>query len=87
MHCDLWGPYKTASSSYGATYFMTIVDDFYQAVWLYILVNKKEVYKAFLSFLTIVDCQFETNVKIVRSDNGTEFNCMLEYFDTNGILF
>ncbi|XP_062099863.1 uncharacterized protein LOC133805717 [Humulus lupulus] len=29
----------------------------------------------------------ETNVKIVRSDNGTEFKCMLDYFDANGIIF
>ena len=31
--------------------------------------------------------QFETHVKIVRSDNGTEFKCMLDYFDTHGIIF
>lgn len=31
VHCDLWGPYKT-SSSCGADYFLTIVDDYSRAV-------------------------------------------------------
>ncbi|KAH9764454.1 hypothetical protein KPL70_001531 [Citrus sinensis] len=32
IHCDLWGPYRTASSC-GAHYFLTIVDDFSRGVW------------------------------------------------------
>ena len=31
--------------------------------------------------------QFDAKVKVVRSDNGTEFNCMRDYFQHNGILF
>ncbi|XP_073045833.1 uncharacterized protein [Primulina eburnea] len=30
---------------------------------------------------------FETHVKLIRSDNGTEFKCMLDYFDTHDIIF
>ncbi|GAA0150972.1 hypothetical protein LIER_09792 [Lithospermum erythrorhizon] len=35
----------------------------------------------------MVQRQFDTNVMIVRNDNGTEFKPLLEYFDENGILF
>ena len=31
--------------------------------------------------------QFDAKVNVVRSDNGTEFNCMREIFEHNGILF
>lgn len=34
----------------------------------------------------MIECQIETSVKIVRNDNGTEFRCMLDYFDNSGIL-
>ena len=34
IHCDLWGLYRHESSC-GARYFLTIVDDFSRAVWIY----------------------------------------------------
>lgn len=39
IHCDLWGPYIT-SSSCGAHYFLTIVDDYSRAVWTLLLLEK-----------------------------------------------
>lgn len=86
VHCDLWGPYNTVSSS-GARYFLTIVDDFSRAVWIYLLIDKLEVFKMFMTFFAMVDRQFGQKVKVVRSDNGTEFNCLTDYFLSNGILF
>ena len=86
VHCDLWGPYSVPSSC-GATYFLTLVDDYSRAVWVYLLHNKTEVHKSFLSFFAMIERQFDTSVKIVRSDNGTEFQCMLPFFDQSGILF
>ncbi|KAL2907188.1 Retrovirus-related Pol polyprotein from transposon TNT 1-94 [Bienertia sinuspersici] len=49
IHCDLWGSYKTPSTS-GAYYFLTIVDDFSRGVWVYLLNTKDEVYSSFNSF-------------------------------------
>ncbi|KAJ9548782.1 LOW QUALITY PROTEIN: hypothetical protein OSB04_021325 [Centaurea solstitialis] len=86
IHCDLWDPYHTPSSC-GAKYFLTIVDDFSRAVWVFLLIDKMEVYKMFLSFFAMIDRQFSAKVQVVRSDNGTEFNCLKDYFTTNGILF
>lgn len=86
VHCDLWGPYNTISSC-GARYFLTIVDDYSRAVWVYLLIDKKEVFKMFMSFIALVDRQFDKKIRFVRSDNGTEFNSLKDYFVANGILF
>lgn len=74
-------------SSCGASYFLTIVDDYSRAVWIYLICNKTKIEKMFLNFVALVDRQFNKKVKIVRSDNGTEFNCLRDYFHDNGILF
>ncbi|CAH9108426.1 unnamed protein product, partial [Cuscuta epithymum] len=71
VHCDLWGPYKTPSTC-DAIYFLTLVDDFSRAVWVYLLRDKKEVFRFFLSFITMVEKQYEVSVKTICSDNGTE---------------
>ncbi|GAA0143482.1 hypothetical protein LIER_04155 [Lithospermum erythrorhizon] len=56
IHCDLWGPYHTLSSC-GARYFLTIVDGYSRAVWLFLLIDKSEVQKYFMHFFAIVDRQ------------------------------
>lgn len=66
---------------------LTIVDDFSRAVWIYLLVDKLEVFQMFMDFVTMVDRQFSQTIKVVQSDNGSEFNCLLEYFNATGILF
>ncbi|WOH00045.1 hypothetical protein DCAR_0519401 [Daucus carota subsp. sativus] len=86
VHCDLWGPYRHPSSC-GARYFLTIVDDFSRAVWIYLLVDKTEVFRMFMSFFAMVDRQFSQTIKVVQSDNGTEFNCLKDFFNASGILF
>lgn len=86
IHCDLWGPYRIPSSC-GARYFLTIVDDHSRSVWVYLLLDKTEVTSMFMSFLAMVRTQYSKTVKIVRSDNGTEFNAMARYFFEQGIQF
>ncbi|CAH9143337.1 unnamed protein product [Cuscuta epithymum] len=86
IHCDLWGPYNTPSSC-GAKMFLTIVDDYSRAVWIYLLLDKTEVFKMFMAFIAMVERQFSKKVCIVRSDNGTEFNRLKQFFRTSGIIF
>lgn len=38
IHCDIWGPYRESSSN-GAHYFLTIVDDASRATWAYLMVD------------------------------------------------
>lgn len=40
IHCDLWGPYNE-SSSCGAPYFITFVDDYSRPVWVYLSIDKR----------------------------------------------
>ncbi|CAH9096429.1 unnamed protein product [Cuscuta europaea] len=86
VHLDLWGPYQTVSTS-GAKSFLTIVDDFSCAVWIYLLMDKKEVYAQFMSFIAMVQCQFSKKIQRVQSDNGTEFFGLKKYFHHHGIIF
>nr|KYP48216.1 Retrovirus-related Pol polyprotein from transposon TNT 1-94 [Cajanus cajan] len=85
IHCDLCGPYRTPIFC-GARYFLTIVDDFSRVVWIYLLVNKKEVFHYLSQFITMVERQFAKQVTIVRSDNGIEFTSIRNYFLDRGIM-
>ncbi|KAJ4760696.1 Retroelement pol polyprotein-like [Rhynchospora pubera] len=87
IHCDIWGAYRVASHC-GAHYFLTIVDDFTRAVWVYLMAEKSEVAGLIQSFCKMVQTQFCKTVKCVRSDNGTEFKSglMLKFYAANGIL-
>lgn len=85
IHCDLWGPYRTAAIC-RSKYFLTIVDDYSRAVWLYLLPNKTEVSARLREFLALVKRQFNCDVKTLRSDNGTEFMCLTKFFREQGII-
>ncbi|GAA0143116.1 transmembrane signal receptor [Lithospermum erythrorhizon] len=49
--------------------------------------DKTEVFTLFTRFLAIVERQLDARVKTVRSDNGTEFFCLKQYFAERGIIF
>ena len=72
IHCDIWGPYRVTSRD-GFKYFLTIVDDFSRAVWVYLLKSKMEVCEYIENFIKLIFTQFGKRVKVVRSDNGTKF--------------
>lgn len=53
-----------------ASNFLTIVDNFSQAVWGFLLKNKYEASTCLVNFHKMVQTQFEKNIKRVRCDNG-----------------
>lgn len=65
---------------------MTIVDDFSRAVWLYLLPDKTLVSTRLHELVALVKRQFYRNIKVFRSDNGTEFMCLTAYFREQGII-
>ncbi|GJT55808.1 ribonuclease H-like domain-containing protein [Tanacetum coccineum] len=71
FHLDVWGPYKITSRD-GFRYFLTVIDDYSRAVWTYMLKGKDDVYDSIVNFVNMLSNQFETNVKVFRSDNGSE---------------
>ncbi|CAH9101689.1 unnamed protein product [Cuscuta europaea] len=86
IHCDVWGPYRTQASC-GSRYFLTVVDDYFRAVWIYLMREKNEVGQILKNFLAMAKLQFKQEGKIIRTDNGTEFQCMKKYFLGLGIIF
>jgi len=56
---------------------------------VYLLKSKSEVFSCFKSFHAMVCTQFDSNIKILRSDNGTEYidKSFRAFLDENGILF
>ncbi|GJT19185.1 ribonuclease H-like domain-containing protein [Tanacetum coccineum] len=72
IHLDLWGPYKVISRE-GFIYFLTVVDDFLRAVWVYLIKHKDEVFNEIVNFVKLIHNQFDTKINIMRSDNETEF--------------
>ncbi|CAL8996654.1 unnamed protein product, partial [Prunus brigantina] len=72
----------------GYKYFVTFVDDFSRATWLYLLKSKKEVVSCFKDFHKLIVNQFNSQIKVLRSDNGTEFmtSSMSEFLTGEGII-
>nr|GMD07953.1 uncharacterized protein LOC109174480 [Ipomoea batatas] len=56
-----------------------------RAVWIYLMKAKSEVKSLITQFCNLVENQFGTTVKCIRSDNGLEFNIQ-DYFSQNGIV-
>ncbi|GJX25295.1 putative RNA-directed DNA polymerase [Tanacetum coccineum] len=69
VHLDLWGPYKVTSSE-GFKYFLTVVDDYTRAIWLYLIKTKDEVSFYITVFYNLIENQFNKKIKVFRSDNG-----------------
>ncbi|CAL2238881.1 unnamed protein product [Prunus armeniaca] len=84
IHIDIWGGYKVASIS-GAKYFLTIVDDYTRCTWIYLMKHKSDARTLLVNFINMIATQFDSKIKIIRSDNGPEFNLGSFYAD-KGIM-
>jgi hypothetical protein len=69
---DLFRPTQYTSIS-GNKYGFVIVDDYTRYTWAFSLVDKSDVFATFKSFVKGIHNEFETTIKRVRSDNGSEF--------------
>lgn len=87
IHLDVWGRYKVQSRE-GYKYFLTIVDDFSRAVWVFLLRGKYEVFQNIVNFYNLIKNQFDKIVKVFRSNNRTKFinQSMEEFCKDNGIV-
>lgn len=60
--------------SYGnAKYFVTFTDDLSRKIFVYPLKAKSEVFSKFMQFKSFVENQTNKRIKIIRTDNGTEY--------------
>jgi hypothetical protein len=84
IYCDIWGPFSSPSSN-GSKFFLTIVDDHSRFTWIYLMHNKSQTRFLIKSFFLLVETQFNSKIKCLRSNNGNEFN-MTNFFSSKGII-
>src|SRR4051812_24289521 len=69
---DIFGPQNYASLG-GNKYGLVIVDDFSRYTWVFFLDDKSKVVDIFTSFAKRAQVEYDSKLKHIRSDNGTEF--------------
>jgi len=87
IHSDVWGPSRV-TSHLGFRYFVTFIDDFSRCTWLYLMKDRSELFTHFKSFCFEIQNQFQTSIKILRSDNAREYfsASFSSYLSSQGIL-
>nr|GEX30311.1 retrovirus-related Pol polyprotein from transposon TNT 1-94 [Tanacetum cinerariifolium] len=87
LHIDLCGPMRVASIN-GKRYVLVIVDDYSRYTWTHFLRSKDETPAVLINFLRLVQRGLHAQVRIVRTDKGTEFlnQTLHAYFAAEGIF-
>nr|GFB64905.1 retrovirus-related Pol polyprotein from transposon TNT 1-94 [Tanacetum cinerariifolium] len=87
LHMDLYGPMRVASIN-GKRYVLVIVDDYSRYTWTHFLRSNDETPEVLIDFLRLVQRGLQAQVRVVRTDKGTEFlnHTLHVYFTAEGIL-
>ena len=56
------------------TSFVIFVDDFTRFTWMFLLRHKSDVFNVFVHFKALVENQFNTTIKVLRSNRGGEYD-------------
>ncbi|GKA79904.1 putative ribonuclease H-like domain-containing protein [Tanacetum coccineum] len=72
LHMDLFGP-TFVSSLMHKKYCLVVTDDYSRFTWVFFLTTKDETNEILKNFIKEIENLVDKKVKIIRSDNGTEF--------------
>ena len=72
VHSDISGMMPVNSLG-GYSYYLTFTDDYSRKTWIYFLKKKDEVFPWFWHLKALIENQTEKKIKILRTDNGTEY--------------
>nr|GEZ76720.1 hypothetical protein [Tanacetum cinerariifolium] len=72
LHMDLFGPTFVTSLN-KKSYCLVITDDYSRFTWVFFLATKDETSPILKTLITGLENQLSLKVKVIRSDNGTEF--------------
>nr|GEV68011.1 hypothetical protein [Tanacetum cinerariifolium] len=72
LHMDLFGPTFVKSMN-KKSYFLVVTDDYSRFNWVFFFTTKDETSPILKTFITGLENQLSLRVKVIRSDNGTEF--------------
>lgn len=86
IHSDICGPMSEVSFQ-GNRYVIFFIDDYSRRVFAYFMSTKTEVMSKFCEFQSYVETQTGSKIKILRTDNGSEYvNKQFEnYLTSKGI--
>ncbi|KAH9689179.1 retrovirus-related pol polyprotein from transposon RE1 [Citrus sinensis] len=72
VHSDVWGPSKVSTIG-GARWFVTFIDDCSRMTWIFLMKSKDEVNSLFQRFHKMATTQFQTQIRVLHTDNGGEY--------------
>nr|GEX28427.1 putative ribonuclease H-like domain-containing protein [Tanacetum cinerariifolium] len=72
LHMDLFGPTFVKSLN-KKSYYLVVTDDYSRFTWIFFLATKDETSPILKTFITGLENSLILKVKVIRSDNGTEF--------------
>ncbi|GJR43554.1 putative ribonuclease H-like domain-containing protein [Tanacetum coccineum] len=86
LHMDLFGP-TNVKSLMKKSYCLVVTDDFSRFSWVFFLATKDETSGILKTFIIEIENQLDQKVKVIRSDNGTEFknSIMNQFCEMKGI--
>lgn len=73
VHTDVCGPMEVESIS-GYRYFITLIDDATRMTHVYFIIEKSEVVSKIVEYKNLAETQMGLKLKILRSDNGGEYD-------------
>ena len=87
VHTDVWGPYRS-TSTLGFHYFNTFIDDYSRCTLLFLMKTRVELFSIFQNFHVEIRTQFNTSIRILRSDNAKEYfsTSFSSFMSSHGIL-
>ncbi len=85
IHSDVVG--KLQKSFQGFNYYLTFLDDFTRKCWIYPIINKSDVTQKFIDFNNLVNNLYNSKIKTLKTDNGTEYvnKNLINYLNSKGI--
>nr|GEY69841.1 hypothetical protein [Tanacetum cinerariifolium] len=72
LHLDLFGPTFVKSLN-KKSHCLIVTDDYCRFTWVFFLATKDETSPILKTFITGLENQLSLQVKVIKSDNGTEF--------------
>lgn len=59
--------------------FLTLVDHYSRSTWTFLMKTKSQTRQLIQTFFNMIETQFSTKIKVLRSNNGAEF-AMSDFF-------
>nr|GEV64058.1 putative ribonuclease H-like domain-containing protein [Tanacetum cinerariifolium] len=86
IHIDLFRPTFVKSLN-KKSYYLVITDNYSRFTWVFFLATKDETSPILKTFITGLENQLSIKVKVIKSDNGTEFknNDLNQFCEIKGI--